>query len=102
PERPAAARVQDGGPKRPRKKIKTIQVVDGHEKEVEIEVDDVAGTAWPAKASLQVLNHDLLRVDGPAKVTGRARYTHDVRLPGMLYARVLCCPIPCAQVTLDL
>jgi CO/xanthine dehydrogenase Mo-binding subunit len=29
------------------------------------------------------------RVDAPAKVTGTARYTADVRLPGMLYAKVL-------------
>ena len=30
-----------------------------------------------------------LRVDLPDKVTGRAEYTTDLRLPGMLYARVL-------------
>ena len=29
------------------------------------------------------------RVDAPAKVTGTARYTADVRLPGMLHAKVL-------------
>jgi xanthine dehydrogenase YagR molybdenum-binding subunit len=61
-----------------------------------------SAAAWPPRAALTVLNHDLPRVDGPAKVSGRARYTHDVRLPGMLYARVLCCPLPCAEVTLDL
>ncbi|HEV8111311.1 MAG TPA: xanthine dehydrogenase family protein molybdopterin-binding subunit [Planctomycetota bacterium] len=61
-----------------------------------------SAAAWPPRAELTVLNHDLPRVDGPAKVSGRARYTHDVRLPGMLYARVLCCPLPCAEVTLDL
>ena len=58
--------------------------------------------AWPPRADLALLNHELPRVDGPAKVSGRARYTHDVRLPDMLYARVLCCPLPCAEVTLDL
>jgi xanthine dehydrogenase YagR molybdenum-binding subunit len=87
---------------KPKKKIKTTKVVDGHEQEVEIEVDDVGGKAWPPRAALAVLNHDLRRVDGPAKVSGRARYTHDVRLPNMLYARLLCCPVPCAEVTLDL
>jgi len=96
------AQAQGGEPKPGKKKVKTIQVVDGHEKEVEIEVDDVKGTAWPPRAALSVLNHDLRRVDGPAKVSGRARYTHDVRLPNMVYARLLCCPIPCADVTLDL
>ena len=75
-----------------KKKIKTTQVVDGLEREVEIEVDDVGDKAWPSRGTLSVLNHDLPRVDGPAKVTGRARYTHDVRLPGMVWARVLTCP----------
>jgi CO/xanthine dehydrogenase Mo-binding subunit len=32
------------------------------------------------------------RVDAPAKVTGAARYTTDIRLPGMLHAKVLRSP----------
>lgn len=92
--------LQEKTPKK--KKVKTTQVVDGHEREVEIEVDDVGDMAWPSRGSLALLNHDLPRVDGPAKVTGRARYTHDVRLPNMLFARVLLCPLPRAAVTLDL
>ena len=38
------------------------------------------------------------RVEGEAKVTGRARYSYDVRLPGLLYARVLRSPYPHARV----
>jgi CO/xanthine dehydrogenase Mo-binding subunit len=38
------------------------------------------------------------RVDGVDKVTGRAQYSADVRLPGLLYARVLRCPLPSARV----
>jgi xanthine dehydrogenase YagR molybdenum-binding subunit len=57
---------------------------------------------WGERAAHALLNTDLPRVDGPAKVTGRARYSHDVRLPGMLYARVLCCPHPCAKPAVDL
>lgn len=94
------ARRQDGEKPR-KKKIKTTQVVDGHEREVEIEVDDVDGPAWPARSRLRLLNHDLPRVDGPDKVTGRARFTHDVRLPGMLFARLLCCPYPTVSVKID-
>jgi CO/xanthine dehydrogenase Mo-binding subunit len=41
----------------------------------------------------------LRRVDALEKVTGRARYTADMRLPGMLYARVLRCPHPAARIT---
>ncbi len=45
--------------------------------------------SWGKRADLDVLNRDIRRVDGPEKVTGRAIYTHDVRLPNMLYARTL-------------
>jgi xanthine dehydrogenase YagR molybdenum-binding subunit len=39
-----------------------------------------------------------VRIEGPEKVTGRARYTYDVRLPGMLYARVLRSRHPHARI----
>ena len=59
------------------------------------------GPQWGPRESLTLLNHNLRRVDGPEKVTGRARYTHDIRLPGMVYARLLLCPLPNAEVELD-
>lgn len=97
-----ASRARQDGQKPGKKKIKTTKVVNGIEQEVEIEVDDVEGVAWRSRAELSLLNHDLRRVDGPQKISGRARYTHDVRLPGMVWARVLTCPVPNAEVTLDL
>ena len=42
-------------------------------------------------------------MDGPAKVSGAAIYSSDVRLPGMLYGRILRSPHARAKVTkLDL
>jgi CO/xanthine dehydrogenase Mo-binding subunit len=38
------------------------------------------------------------RIDAEARVTGAARYTGDIRLPGMLYARVLRSPHPHARI----
>ena len=38
------------------------------------------------------------RVDGRNRVTGRAIYTQDVRLPGMLHAAILRSPVPRARV----
>src|SRR5215510_3013601 len=38
------------------------------------------------------------RLDGPDKVSGRAKYTFDVTRPGMLYARVVRSPYPHARV----
>ncbi|MBK7643896.1 MAG: xanthine dehydrogenase family protein molybdopterin-binding subunit [Planctomycetes bacterium] len=85
-----------------KKKIKVTKNVDGHPVEEEIEVDDTGGPSWGPRAAHTLLNTELPRVDGPVKVTGRAVYSQDVRLPGMLYARVLVSPFPVATVELDL
>jgi xanthine dehydrogenase YagR molybdenum-binding subunit len=42
---------------------------------------------WPVNAELMVAGRSVARVDARDKVTGKARYTFDVQLPGMLYAR---------------
>jgi xanthine dehydrogenase YagR molybdenum-binding subunit len=47
---------------------------------------------------MALLNTDIPRVDAPEKVTGQALYTHDVRLPGMVWARLLVCPYPRARI----
>ncbi len=47
---------------------------------------------WGPNDGHTLLNSDIPRVDGPEKVTGRAEYTHDVRLPEMVYARFVVCP----------
>ncbi|HKT81589.1 MAG TPA: xanthine dehydrogenase family protein molybdopterin-binding subunit, partial [Vicinamibacterales bacterium] len=39
------------------------------------------------------------RLDGPDKVSGRARYTHDINRPNMLYGRIVRSPYPHARVT---
>jgi len=38
------------------------------------------------------------RIDGPDKVSGKAKYTFDVKRPGMLYARIVRSPYPHAKV----
>jgi 4-hydroxybenzoyl-CoA reductase subunit alpha len=45
-----------------------------------------------------VLNTKVHNVDGYAKVTGRATYTFDVKLPGMLYGKILRSPHPHAKI----
>ncbi len=47
---------------------------------------------------LKTVGHATARVDALKRVTGQAQYTGDVRLPGMLYARVLRSPHPHARV----
>lgn len=91
---------QDGAPRK--KKIKTTKDVNGVPQEVEIEVDDVAGPTWGERKAHRLVNSDLLRIDAPVKVTGRAQYTHDIRLPGMVWGRVLCSPWPQGTVKVDI
>jgi xanthine dehydrogenase YagR molybdenum-binding subunit len=45
-----------------------------------------------------VIGTPVKRLDGPDKVTGRAKYTFDINRPGMLYARAVRSPHPHARV----
>ena len=46
-----------------------------------------------------VVGHGVTRYDGPDKVTGRAKYTADLRLPGMLHGKLLGSPIAHGRIT---
>ena len=48
--------------------------------------------AWPAKPA--IIGTSVKRLDGPEKVTGRAKYTFDINRPGMIYGRVVRDPQP--------
>ena len=51
---------------------------------------------WSAQPT--VVGTHVKRLDGPDKVTGRAKYTFDIKRPGMLYARIVRSPHPHARV----
>lgn len=80
------------------KKIKVPRVVNGIDTIVEIEVPDTGGPVWGPKDAHSLLNKDLERLDGPEKVTGAAKYTYDVRPPGMLHGRILHSPHASADI----
>ena len=61
-----------------------------------IEGRDVA--SWTAAHDFTAVGKPATRLDGIAKVTGRARYTQDLAFPGMLHARILRSPYPRARV----
>src|SRR5882724_1873545 len=90
--------MQQQAPPKKKKKIKVPKAINGVETMVEIEVDEDAGPGWGPNDKHSLLNHRLTRVDGPLKVSGTAQYTYDVRLPGMLYGRILRCPHAHARV----
>jgi xanthine dehydrogenase molybdenum-binding subunit len=54
--------------------------------------------AKPSITPLKTIGHATPRIDAVERVTGKATYTNDVRLPGMLYARILRSPHPHARI----
>src|SRR5438552_10529798 len=52
---------------------------------------------WPSTPKT-VVGTRVKRLDGPDKVSGRAKYTFDVKRPGMLYGRAIRSPYPHAKV----
>src|SRR5580700_117036 len=44
---------------------------------------------WPDPEHRTLIGQRTLRVDSPDKVSGQARYTYDVKRPGMLFGKVL-------------
>jgi xanthine dehydrogenase YagR molybdenum-binding subunit len=56
----------------------------------------VARYSWPEKPTL--LGTAVKRIDGPDKVTGRARYSYDIARPGMLYGKIVRSPHPHARI----
>ena len=55
-------------------------------------------SASSAVSPLNVVGHDTTRIDAVERTTGKATYSGDVMLPGMLYARVLRSPHPHARI----
>ena len=52
--------------------------------------------AWPDKPVL--IGTPIKRLDGPDKVSGRAKYTLDINRPGMIYGRIVRSPHPHARI----
>jgi xanthine dehydrogenase YagR molybdenum-binding subunit len=60
--------------------------------------DDNTKYGWPAADQRTLIGKRISRVDGPEKVSGRAKYTYDVHRPGMLYGKVVRSPHAHAKV----
>jgi xanthine dehydrogenase YagR molybdenum-binding subunit len=80
----------------------TFQVKVGPaENPVVLEVHTAAGDLkpWDLDSRLRSVKGRHPRLEAPLKVTGQAKYTYDVRLPGMLWAKMVRAPIPAGKIT---
>ena len=86
------------------KRFVTTKVeIEGREETKVVELPARDPEPWGDGAQLHIVGQRATRVDAIEKVTGVARYTADVQLPGMLYAAILRAPIAHGRVTrLDL
>ena len=66
--------------------------------EIEREIPINEPPAWPVNEKLKTIGKRVKRIDAIDKVTGRAKYTSDMKLPGMLYAKMLRSTVPHAEI----
>ena len=59
---------------------------------------DTPNYSWPPAEKRSLIGKRISRVDGPVKVTGRAKYTYDVKRTDMLFGKVVRCPHAHAKV----
>ncbi len=52
----------------------------------------------PEKEKFKIIGAYTPRIDGEKIVTGQAPYTHDIKLRGLLYGKILRCPHACAEI----
>ena len=79
----------------------TFQVKVGPaESPVTLEVHTAPGDLkpWDLDSRLQSVKGRHPRLEAPLKVTGQAKYTYDVNLPGMLWAKMVRAPVPAGKI----
>ena len=54
---------------------------------------------WPDSQHRSLIGKSISRVDGPVKVSGRAKYTYDAHPNGMLWGKILRSPHPHCKIT---
>jgi CO/xanthine dehydrogenase Mo-binding subunit len=80
------------------KVIKAEKEFEGHWYEEYVVVEGEGLSAWKPGAELRFVGRENSRIDGGERVTGRATFTADLQLPGMLYGKILRSPHPHAQI----
>jgi len=66
--------------------------------EVHPPLDDVKPWDLDSLPKFEHMGRRRPRLDGPLKVTGKAKYSYDVKLPGMLYGRMIGASVPAGEI----
>ncbi len=53
---------------------------------------------WPDADKRSLIGKRISRIDGPAKASGKAKYTFDIKRPGMLFGKMLHSPYAHAKI----
>jgi len=53
---------------------------------------------WPEADKRNLIGKRISRIDGPQKVSGRAKYSFDINRPGMLFGKIVRCPHAHAKI----
>ena len=91
-----AATTEPNTPKRTESFVWGIPQNGLHQKVREVPLDEPP--PLPSNAELTYIGKPTERYDGPAKAMGKGKYTADVNLPGMLYARLVDATIPHGRI----
>lgn len=79
--------------------VRTQKELEGRYEDVWVLVDEADDVeSWAPDAELALVGRPAQRLTGPARAAGRARFTVDVRLAGMLNAAVLRSPVAHGRV----
>src|SRR5262245_55808901 len=62
------------------------------------EARQMAEYKWPEEGKRSLIGKRISRLDGPDKVSGRAKYTFDINRPGMLFGKILRSPYAHAKI----
>jgi len=68
-------------------------------REIIIEIPEDEPKPWDGKSELNYIGKRVKRIDGIDKTTGKAKYTFDVKIPGMLYAKFLRSDFPSGTIS---
>ncbi len=81
------------------KVVKTTINVEGRVSEQFAIVEGAELPPWGEHEELGIVGYPAPRIDGAARVSGEARYTYDVQLPGMVYGRLVRAKQASAKIT---